>query len=281
MEMVSSLPVNALLRGLIVLEAVNAYGPVGLSDLQRHTGIPKATALRLLESLRQAGYLTFDSHARTYKVSLRALALSNNVSSENHLVELARPIMERLRLKLGWPSDLAVFQHDKMVIIDTNRQPGMLSSNRSIGSRVPMLASATGRAYLAAVAPSERERLLEMLRASSDPFEKLATNLTAAQKMLAETEKRGYALSDQEFLKTNRGAAVAVMNGETVACVINLIAIASLVLLDEVERRYVPMLFEAKAEMEEQLRGAFPVRSQVAATRVEKPPRKITPQRIR
>jgi len=253
--MTTTTPVNALMRGLLVLETVNAYGPAGLSEITHHTGLPKATVLRLLESLRQAGYLTFDTDARTYQVGLRALALSNNVSYEDTLLNVARPIMERLREKLGWPSDLAVFQHDKMVILDTNRQPGVLSSNRSIGSRVPMLASATGRAYLAARPVEDRRRILELLRDSTDPFEQLARDPVAVERLLEETAKRGYALSDQEFLKTNRGAAVAVMRGADVVCVINLIAIAKLASLADLEKRYVPLLFEAKAELEAQLKG--------------------------
>lgn len=253
--MTTTTPVNALMRGLLVLETVNAYGPAGLSEITHHTGLPKATVLRLLESLRQAGYLTFDTDARTYQVGLRALALSNNVSYEDTLLNVARPIMERLREKLGWPSDLAVFQHDKMVILDTNRQPGVLSSNRSIGSRVPMLASATGRAYLAARPVEDRRRILDLLHDSTDPFERLARDPAAVERLLEETERRGYALSDQEFLKTNRGAAVAVMRGADVVCVINLIAIAKLASLADLEKRYVPMLFEAKAELEAQLKG--------------------------
>ena len=248
-------PVNALLRGLLVLEAVNTYGPAGLSQLWRHTGLPKATALRLLESLRQVGYLTFDPDAQTYRVSLRTLALSNNVSFEHQMMEVARPVMARLREKLGWPSDLAVFQHDKMVIVDTNRQPGMLSTNRSIGSRVPLMASATGRIYLASTSKEERSRLLDSLATSTDPFEQLAKDRSAAERLLDKTAKRGYGISDQEFLKTNRGAAVAIMRGTEVVAVINLIAIASLVSIEEVKKRYVPMLFEAKADFEQQLRG--------------------------
>ena len=167
--MTTSTPVNALLRGLLVLEAVNTHGPVGLAQLWRHTGLPKATTLRLLESLRQAGYISFDTKAQTYRVSLRTLALSNNVSFEDQMLEVARPIMARLRERLGWASDLAVLQHDKMVIVDTNRQPGMLSTNRSIGSRVPLMASATGRIYLASTSEQERSRLLDLLASFSKP----------------------------------------------------------------------------------------------------------------
>ncbi|MBP6019316.1 MAG: helix-turn-helix domain-containing protein [Burkholderiaceae bacterium] len=257
--MVDTLPVNALIRGLLVLEAVNTQGPAGLSQIWRSTGLPKATVFRLLESLRATGYLVYDEKAQTYQVGLRTLALSNNVSYERQLLQMSAPVMTGFRETLGWPSDLAVFQHDKMVIVDTNRQPGMLSANRSIGSRVPMMASATGRVYLASIGASEREKLLGELRLSTDPFEQLAKDISATDQLLDETASRGYALSDQEFLKTNRGAAVAVMHCDTVVCVINFIVIATVISLEEVEQRYVPMLLKAKAELEDLLQR-FPLR---------------------
>lgn len=243
--------VTALLRGLTILEIANAYSPVGLSTVQRQTGLPKATTLRLLETLRTGGYLTFDEQTRTYSPSLRALALAANVSYDIELVRIARPVLEKLRPKLIWPSDLAIFQHDKMVIVDTNRSPGLLSSNRSIGSRIPFMASATGRVYLANIRENQRHALLEQLQTSDDPFEAMARDKAATDAMVAETRERGYALSNQEFLQANRGAAVAVKYEDTVVCVINLIVVAALVSIEEVEERFVPLLFEAKAELEQ------------------------------
>ncbi len=253
------IPVNALVRGLLVLEAVNTHGPAGLSHIWRHTGLPKATVFRLLESLREAGYLSYDPEAQTYQVGLRTLALSNNVSYERQLLRMAAPVMTQLREQLGWPSDLAVFQHDKMVIVDTNREPGVLSTNRSVGSRVPMMASATGRAYLANVDAQDRHRILAQLALSNDPYEALAKDRVAATRLLDQTASRGYGLSDQEFLKTNRGAAVAVGHEGAVICVINLITIAKVVKMEEVEKRYVPLLLKAKAQLEGLLHR-FPLR---------------------
>lgn len=252
-------PVNALVRGLLVLETVNTHGPAGLSHIWRHTGLPKATVFRLLESLRESGYLAYDAEAQTYQVGLRTLALSNNVSYERQLLQMASPVMAQLRERLGWPSDLAVFQHDKMVIIDTNREPGVLSTNRSVGSRVPMMASATGRAYLANVDLQERHRILAQLALSSDPYEALAKDEEAANRLLDTTARRGYGLSDQEFLRTNRGAAAAVVHEGAVVCVINLITIAKVVKIEEVEKRYVPLLLKAKEQLEDLLRR-FPLR---------------------
>ncbi|WP_323011802.1 helix-turn-helix domain-containing protein [Castellaniella sp.] len=255
----SVIPVNALVRGLLVLETLNASGPAGLSDIWRKTGLPKATVFRMLETLHEHGYVTYDPSSQVYQVSLRALALSNNVSYGQQLLQIAAPVISSLREDLGWPSDLTVFQHDKMVIVDTNREPGMLSSNRSVGSRVPMMASATGRAYLANIGEKQQQALLKRLALSDDPYEQLAKDQAATSRIISETLSRGYALSDQEFLKSNRGAAAAIMHDGEVVCVINMIAIARIVKLEEVENRYVPLLLEAKKKIEALL-SRFPSR---------------------
>jgi len=255
----SVVPVNALVRGLLILETLNASGPAGLSQIWRKTGLPKATVFRMLETLHEYGYVSYDAGNQVYQVSLRALALSNNVSYGQQLLQIAAPVISELRENIGWPSDLAVFQHDKMVIIDTNREPGMLSANRSVGSRIPIMASATGRAYLAKMENKKQQALLKRLALSDDPHEMLARDPAAASRIIKETVSRGYALSDQEFLKSNRGAAVDIMHNNEVVCVINMIAIARIVKLDEVESRYVPFLLEAKAKLEALL-NRFPSR---------------------
>src|SRR5699024_9960610 len=159
---------------------------------------------------RAAGYIGYEPSSQTYHVGLRALALSTGFRRHDHLLSIAEPVMQKLRRRLGWPSDLAVFQQDKMVIVDTNREPGMLSSNRTVGSRVPMLASATGRAYLANTSAKERDAIVSRLRTSTDPYEAAAKNPQEITRIVNETHARGYAISDGEFLPTNCSAAVAI-----------------------------------------------------------------------
>lgn len=251
--LVSEKNVSALQRGLLVMETVNENGPIGLSSIQNKCGLPKATVLRMLETLCSLGYVQFDSVKKVYQVGARALALSNNFSFETHLLAVIEPVVERLRVKLGWPSDVAVFQHDKMVIVDTNRRPGMLSANRTIGSRVPIMPSATGRAYLAALQTHERDQIVSKLKQSDDPFEKTAKDSKYIERLVSETIGRGYAISNQEFLPGNIGAAVPILHDGKVVCVINFIALAKVSTLDKIQRESVPLLLQTKEEIEELL----------------------------
>ncbi|WP_282042250.1 IclR family transcriptional regulator domain-containing protein [Halomonas alimentaria] len=245
--------ISALQRGLLVLEAVNEHGPIGLTALKEITGFPKASVLRILETLRHQGYIHFDEADKEYVISARSLALSNNFSFEMHSLRVVKPVVEKLRDSLGWPSDVAIYQHDKMVIADTNRRPGMLSANRTVGSRVPMLVSATGRAYLAAIKAVERAQIIERLKEATDPYEQAAKDAALVERIVRETQARGYALSNQEYMAGNIGAAVPIVHGQSVICVINLIALAKVSSLEEVENESVPLLLEAKAEIEKRL----------------------------
>lgn len=246
-------PVAATLKGLLVLETVNSMGPAGLGAIQKATRLPKATVLRMLETLCSAGYAYYDQENRTYSLAVRALALSNNFHADQFFLRVAAPIMKKLRVRLGWPSDLAIFHLDKMVIMDTNREPGAFSINRSKGSRVAMMATALGRAYLSFCPEEERQMILERLRTSDDEYEAAARDPEKAAKIIQETQGRGYSVSNREYLKTTRAAAVPIMNGPHVVCCINVVIIPNSTSLEELHEKYAPILFDAKKELEERL----------------------------
>ncbi|MBZ8132039.1 helix-turn-helix domain-containing protein [Afifella sp. IM 167] len=57
-------------RTIIVLEALAAAeGPLSLTELSRRVGLHKSTALRLLRSLGEEGYASFDREKRTWQAA--------------------------------------------------------------------------------------------------------------------------------------------------------------------------------------------------------------------
>lgn len=243
-------PVTALLRGLTVLEAVNRLGPATLSEIREATALPKASALRALDTLRHGGYVAFAPDTRRYLVAARALTLSNNYRADEALLAACRPVMQALREASGWPSDLAFYQAGKMAIADTNRQPGTFSVNRTVGSRVSVMRTAIGRVYLAFCTPERRAGIVEELIASNDRDERDASDADAVEALAARNRERGYAVSDQEFVPTIRAAAVPVMHRGQVLCAFNLIALAQAVPMATFESTYIPMLMDARARIE-------------------------------
>ena len=255
--MSSYAPVTALVRGLDVLRALNKLGgEAGVGAVHDMTGIPKPTVVRILETLIYTGFVTRTEADRTYGLTAKCMALSGGFDSYGHLLRQAGPILAVLRERLVWPSDLAVLDRNAMVIIETSRQPGTLSFNRTVGSRVPVMATAIGRCVLAHSAPEVRARVLTELATSTDPYEKLAKDPEIANAALDKVRARGFATSDQEYMSTTRAMAFPVFfNGEVLAA-INVFVIAEAMGLDQLIERYGPVLRDAARDIEEALQGA-------------------------
>jgi len=239
--------VSASLRALAVLEALNDMGPSGLTAVARRTGLPKATALRMLETLRGAGFATYDPEAKEFAVGVRALSLSHGYRPADAVVAIARPIVADLRADLGWPSDIVICQDDQLVIADTTSvgAPFSIVRRRGPGSHLPYTISATGRAWLAFCEPEQRARIQRFER--PHPHESL--DLMASPERLAaivdETARRGYGVQSGEFFDAEAGAAVPVMVNGQLACCLNVVTARNAVPLEQIEARYVPRLLEA------------------------------------
>lgn len=243
-------PVASLMRGLKVLEAVNRLGPARLTDIQNATGVPKASALRVLDTLRHGGYVTVTPDSREYLVAARTLSLSNNYQADEVLLASAAPILQELREATGWPSDLAFYQAGKMVITDTNRKPGSFSVNRKIGTRVSVMLTAIGRVYLSFCDEAERAAIIQTLVASDDPDESRAADTAAIDALVAETRARGYAINERESVPTIRAVAVPVVHDGRVLCSFNVIGLAQAVPMAEFETTYIPMIQAARERIE-------------------------------
>jgi DNA-binding IclR family transcriptional regulator len=91
--------VGVLDKALLVLRAVAAE-PRGLQDLQRATGLPRATAHRLAVALEAHGMLRRDATGR-FDLGPEAAALGRIAEQRFPLVAIARPVLERLRDDTG------------------------------------------------------------------------------------------------------------------------------------------------------------------------------------
>jgi IclR family mhp operon transcriptional activator len=219
--------VQGLVRGLEVLRAMNqAAGASGSSTtLAQTTGLHRTTVKRLLETLREAGFvrrLPDDS----FRLTFRVRTLSDGFTDETWVAQVAAPLLRQLTEQVRWPSDLVTLEGEELVIRDTTHTFSPLSFHPAMmGQRLPFLQTAVGRAYLAFCAAEERDALLAMLRDRSDKDGQLARDTRRVRTMLQSTRARGYAINEGDWIGGGRFGALAVPimhHGHARAC-INLI----------------------------------------------------------
>jgi IclR family mhp operon transcriptional activator len=142
-------PVIALSRGLEILRVLNAERRSTVGSLHKATGLNKATIVRMLETLEHEGYVMRDAERTEYLPTGRCLLLSHGYDQHLWIGGVAEPIMHEFRKQIGWPSDIAIFDRDAMIVAQTTREPGSMLFSRRPGFRFPLLSTSMGRAYLA------------------------------------------------------------------------------------------------------------------------------------
>ena len=214
-------PVRALLRGLEVLEAVNRGRAPSVAELAQEVELPRATVIRLLATLEDAGYIARSEDGGRHGVSPRAAALSAGFDYNAWLAAIAQPGLRRLMRQIRWPSDLIVRSGENMIVLTSNRDRSGLNLNtRYAGMMSSMFNSGSGFAYLAWCDDDERQRLLAEL---ADPAER-----SAVEEEVTRTRARGYGVRNASLPPGVGAIATPVLVGGWAAACLNVVFLPKL-----------------------------------------------------
>ena len=194
----STRPIRALNRGLEVLTELNRLERAAINTLASAVGLPRTTTYRILETMRLAGYVERDPQDDCYRPTIMVRALSDGFDDEAMVAYIAKPHLAALCAQIVWPAAIATPVGASMVIRETtDHQSPLALEQYGAGSRVPMLASAAGRAYLAFCSAAQRDALLELLARSSLPEDRLARSRTEVERILNETRAQGFGMAQR------------------------------------------------------------------------------------
>ena len=250
--------VHGLMRGLALLHALNRAheGAATTGELSKQTGLHRTTVRRLLETLMREGYVRRSNSDDSYRLSLKVRELSDGFTDDEWISQIASPMLGELLKQVVWPSDLTTASGDAMVIRETTHRFSSLSFHRSmVGRRMPMLFSASGRAYFAFCDQKERDELHRLMIESDDENSALARNPALLQRMVAKVQADGYGTNYGEWKREEHVAAIAVpirYQGRVLAC-LNVVCLKRAVTLEALIERYLPALRGAVADIERQL----------------------------
>ena len=151
--------VPVLETAMRALEEIAEAGSLGLSEVVARTGAPKATAFRVLTTLRHLGYLGRDSRRRYFATS-RLASLDSEDSVSAAVRQLCLPYMVRLRDEVGESVNLGRLQHELVRYVEVVPSEFALRLQETPGATVSLHATALGKAILAFSPPELTEALL-------------------------------------------------------------------------------------------------------------------------
>jgi IclR family transcriptional regulator, acetate operon repressor len=203
--------VRAVVRALRLLECLAAARRSKLTALAQEMGLSVSTCHRLLTTLQAQGFVRFEKKSACWEVGHRALAVGANFANARDLVALAHPFMLRAAgetraiVNLGATAGAdCIFLHR----VDPAIQAG--ASVAGVGA-IPAHCSSIGKAILASFHESEVRELIRGEGLSSRT-EKSITNRRQLLADLRTSERRGFALDDQENTVGLRCVAAPIYN---------------------------------------------------------------------
>jgi len=198
--------VRAVERALDVLLCFTGKSEWGLTEIAAQIGLHKSTVHRLLATLEGRGFIVRDDATEKYRLGLRILELSSNLSHDGDLSVVLLPYMVNLRDQLGETVSLYVRDRGERVRIQAVQSEQAIRRVAVVGARLPLSVGASSKVLMAFADPSVRQAVM------ADPAWPHTIDKAKYADQLEEIRARGYATSFEEREPGAAAVAAPIFN---------------------------------------------------------------------
>lgn len=184
-------------RGLSVIEAFGLTNPrMSLSEIAGKTELDRAVARRLIITLVELGYAK--KTGRTFELTPQILSLGHSFLSSHGFGTLMTRDLDRLSIEIAETVSVSVWSGKNVTTIARSNAAGRHVVTDSLGTSLPIHASAAGRVLISALPQHEIMRLLE----DADLNRFTSNTLTSPSEVLESIEiyrRSGWLISNEEL----------------------------------------------------------------------------------
>lgn len=203
---------NTVTKALKLLDYFTIDRPlIGLNELTRLSGYPKANVYRMLCALEECGFVTrsreYESDRR-YQLGIKLFELGMRVYENMELTKIALPFMKELKDQINEAIQLVVRDADEALYVEKIDSDQVFRLYTAKGRRAPLYAGASGRVLLAGLTDEEINHLLD--KPLKKFTEKTPTTKEDIWEKILFIRKKGYSISQEELWPTSMEVAVPI-----------------------------------------------------------------------
>jgi IclR family acetate operon transcriptional repressor len=203
---------QAIARTLAVLAAFReAEADLGISDLAHRLSLSGSTVHRIVRALAAEGYVAQNEETERYYLG-RASVLLGQAANRRLGLHQAQSVLEGLAADTGESVNLGVRDRSEMVVVMRVESKHPLRFSQEPGSRLPVYASAMGKAMLS------RSTCVEDEVAGLPRLEPLTPHTIVSKdklvRELRQIRSRGYSLDNEEAITGVRCVAAPVVSAQ-------------------------------------------------------------------
>jgi IclR family KDG regulon transcriptional repressor len=191
--------VKSIQKAFLIIEELDKSGELSIGDISLQLGMNKATVHRILQTIKDAGFINQNRETKKYSNSFKLLAMGSRVMQKTGLKEIARPYVEVLADRTGETVNLGILTEGSIIYIDKIESRSTIKVGLGIGTSVPIYCSGLGKAILSYLPDADKESLIEDLQYIKYT-DKTITNKSWFLEELQKSRQRQYTVDDEEYV---------------------------------------------------------------------------------
>ena len=192
---------------------------VSVADIAKALSLPLPTAHRLIGNLEERGLIQKTLGAKRYVVGNQLVTLSARVIGSAFRTARRHAVLRAVAGEIGEQCEIGVVRDNVVAYVDSVRvsQPQGLQFNP--GEAAPIHCTSTGKIYMSRLPQRARGKLVAALTLTRYT-DNTITDPEVLMRTLEDTRRRGWAKTNEEFVKGVVGCAVPILSpeGELIAC---------------------------------------------------------------
>ena len=192
-------PIQVSDRIFRTIELLARSGPSGLLDISNELELNKSTVHRILNSLICMDYVKQDPDTSKYSLTFKICSLSNQVLSQNSLIDIARPYIQDLAEQTGETVHLVQMEGINAVYIDKVEAPhNSVRMVSMVGKTIPLYCSGVGKAILADMDDDQIRQIWEQSELHTYTANTV-TDYNTFLEVIGAIRNNGYSMDNEEM----------------------------------------------------------------------------------
>lgn len=203
--------VHTLARGFELLELLaRKKEPLGISEIAAKLNMHKGTVFSMVHTLAEVGVL--ENSDGKYIFGPKLYLLGKAAEKGSNLIRAVHPYLEKISRQTNLSAILGMRLGLRVIVLDKADRGFKFKISLDIGSQIPLLAGAHGKAFLSQLADDELNGLLSMVELRDFTPHSCASGAEYEQ-MIRLARAEGIAEDKEEFIEGIRALAVPLETG--------------------------------------------------------------------
>lgn len=189
--------IASVTKAIRVIEFIAEAKEAGVTEISKGLDYGVSATYHLLNTLREENIIVQDKNTKKFKLGLKLGQLGTLAYEQNHMSDVIRPYLKKLRNLTGETANLTIVDNDKIVYIAQEESDRLVRMFTKTGATAPLHCTGGGKTILAFKTEEDRNQILDKLNLESFT----ANTITDKTKLIEEMEeirKNGYGTDNEE-----------------------------------------------------------------------------------